>query len=178
MYALRSVCKAQLCFIIMFSHHLHLDSTTSSSYELLKSNFIFAFAESKKWREGINPELACWTPLCCHLRLCGGSLSTGGDRKPAAFPGKKALCPLCCSCWLLAGLGKEKKSNKPPLNPKATFDSDKSLAWSWSAAWQNQLEEMGGEITPSLSPDKHVRFWRRNCWEKQRVRSERTVKQG
>lgn len=124
MYALRSVCKARLCFIIMFSHHLHLDSTTSSSYELLKSNFIFAFAESKKRREGINPELACWTPLCCHLRLCGGSLSTGGDRKPAAFPGKKALCPLCCSCWLLAGLGKEKKIQQASSKPQSYF-------WQW-----------------------------------------------
>lgn len=123
MYALRSVCKAWLCFIIMFSHHLHLDSTTSSSYELLKSNFIFAFAESKKRREGINPELACWTPLCCHLRLCGGSLSTGGDRKPAAFPGKKALCPLCCSCWLLAGLGK-KKIQQASSKPQSYF-------WQW-----------------------------------------------
>lgn len=150
MYALRSVSKARLCFIIVFSHHLHLDSTTtSSSYELLKFNFIFAFAESKKWREGINPELVCWTPLCCHLQLCGGSLSTGGGQEASRFPRKKS--PVSSVLLLLAAswIGK-KTSNNSPLNPKATFDSDKSLAWSWSTTWQNLLEVGGKLLQASL----------------------------
>jgi len=88
----------------MFSHRLHLDLTTiSSSYELLKSNFIFAFAESEERREGINLEscLLSTTPL--------PSAALQKEPVPRRLTGnqqlsqeKKALCPLCCSRSLVA----------------------------------------------------------------------------
>lgn len=47
------------------------------------------------------------------VAICGsaeGVCAQEADRKPAAFPGKKALCLLCCSRWLLPGGLKEKNN--------------------------------------------------------------------
>lgn len=65
-------------------------------------------------------------------------MCTGGGQETSSFPRKKSpVSSVLLSLAVSWGIGKK----NPPLNPKATFDSDKSLAWSRSAARQNQLKE-------------------------------------
>lgn len=120
--ALGSAREARLRFFIMSPHRLHLDLTTiSSSYELPKSNFIFAFAESKKRREGINP-----APRLLNTTLlpsAEGVCSREADRKPAAFPGKKKPCVLRAALGgcLLVDREKKKKIKNPSSEPQGYF---------------------------------------------------------